>query len=68
MLITRRSPFTGKVNTREINCTISQLIAWEKLRVNIQDAMPNLSADDREFILTGITPDEWPGVEAANQA
>jgi hypothetical protein len=25
----------------------------------IQEAMPNLSADDREFIMTGITPEEW---------
>jgi len=21
--------------------------------------MPNLSADEREFLMTGITPDEW---------
>jgi hypothetical protein len=21
--------------------------------------MPNLTADEREFIMTGITPDEW---------
>lgn len=27
----------------------------------IQEAMPNISADDREFIKTGITTDEWEG-------
>lgn len=25
----------------------------------LQDAFPMLSADDREFIKTGITPEEW---------
>jgi len=25
----------------------------------IQDAMPNVSVDEREFIMTGITPEEW---------
>jgi len=25
----------------------------------IQDAFPFLSADEREFLLTGMTPEEW---------
>jgi hypothetical protein len=25
----------------------------------VQNAMPHLSADEREFIMTGITPTEW---------
>jgi len=25
----------------------------------VQEFFPNLSADDREFLLTGITPKEW---------
>lgn len=28
-------------------------------RGNIQDIMPYLSADEREFIISGIKPDEW---------
>ena len=27
----------------------------------IQDAFPTLSIDEREFIKTGITPEEWEG-------
>lgn len=27
--------------------------------VKVQDAFPYLSSDEREFILTGITPEEW---------
>ena len=25
----------------------------------IQDALPYLTADEREFLMTGITPDQW---------
>lgn len=27
--------------------------------VNIQDVLPLMSDDDRELLMTGITPDEW---------
>ena len=58
MTITRTSPHTGKENSREINVTQEQLRA-RLCGALIQDAMPNISADDREFILTGCTPEEW---------
>mgnify|MGYP003402629697 FL=1 len=58
MKITRVSPFSGKTNTREINVTPDQLEAWQGGKM-IQDVMWNVSADDREFIKTGITPEEW---------
>ena len=56
MQITRTNPFTGKTNTREIDVTEAQLEAWQGGEL-IQVAMPHLSADDREFIKTGI--DNW---------
>jgi hypothetical protein len=59
MTVTRTSPFSGKVNTREIPVTQEQLGAWFERKGLIQDIMPNISADDREFIKTGITPEEW---------
>jgi hypothetical protein len=34
------------------------LQAWQGGML-IQDAMPNLNADEREFVMTGITPYEW---------
>jgi len=33
-------------------------IRWQNGEL-IQNAFPMLSADEREFILTGITPDQW---------
>jgi len=58
MLITRTSPFTGTTISMNIAVTQAQLDAWQAGTL-IQDAMPNLSADEREFIMTGITPEEW---------
>jgi hypothetical protein len=58
MQITRKSLLSGIVRTLDIPVTEEQMQAWRG-GVLIQRAMPNLSADDREFILTGITADEW---------
>jgi hypothetical protein len=58
MQITRRSPFSGKINTLDINVTQAQLDRWEAGEL-IQNAMPNVSPEHREFIMTGISPTEW---------
>ena len=58
MLVTRTSPFSGKVHSMEIAVTEAQIAAWQNGEL-IQRAMPNLTADEREFIMTGITPQEW---------
>ena len=58
MLIERKSPLTGKVNVMDIDVTPEAIEAWRAGEL-IQNAMPHVSADYREFIKTGITPDEW---------
>lgn len=58
MQITKTSMFTGNTATREIPVTQEELDDWASGTL-IQDAMPSLSADDREFLMTGATPEEW---------
>ena len=58
MRVTRTSNYSDTINTQEIDVTHEQLDAWRS-GVSIQVAMPKLSADEREFIMTGITSDEW---------
>lgn len=58
MIITRTSPFSGQINTMDIDVTQAQLDAW-KSGGHIQRVMPHLTPDEREFIMTGITPSEW---------
>jgi hypothetical protein len=56
--ITKVSPFTGKYNTRTIKMDIRDYRAW-KCGSPIQNILPYLTDDDREFLMTGITKEEW---------
>lgn len=58
MLITRTSLLSGITHTRDIPCTAEQLQAWQNGQY-IQNAMPNVSDSDREFLISGVTPEEW---------
>jgi hypothetical protein len=58
MLIERKSTLSGNVNVMDIDVTPMQVASWEQGEL-VQNAMPHLSADEREFIMTGITPTEW---------
>lgn len=49
---------TGIVHTLDLSVTQEQLNLRQDGAL-IQDVMPNLSAEEREFIITGITPKEW---------
>lgn len=57
MTFTRRSPLTNKINVQDINVTPKQFHAWTQ-GTPIQDAMPNLTPDEREFILNGMTTED----------
>lgn len=58
MQIERRSLVSGLIRTLEIPVTEEQIEAWEK-GAKIQDCMPNLTPSQREFLMSGITDDEW---------
>ena len=58
MIIEKESPFSGNVNRMDIPVTLAQIEAWKGGEL-IQDAMPNLTAEEREFLMTGITAEEW---------
>ena len=58
MQITRTSPVSGITRSLEIPCTEEQMAAYKNGDL-IQISFPNLTADQREFILTGITKEEW---------
>jgi len=58
MKITRKSGLTGEINTRDLDITPKQYTEYLSGTL-AQLAFPHLSADDREFLITGITPEEW---------
>ena len=61
MLITRKSMVSGKEHTLDLPISAAEALAYEKGAL-IQDAFPNLSPDQREFIKSGITAEEWTSV------
>jgi hypothetical protein len=59
MKITRKSLISGIERTLEINITEEQFEKYLKGDDLIQNLMPELSANEREFIISGVTPEEW---------
>ena len=59
MEIERVSPMTGKTNVMDINVTEDQMYAWTSGQKLIQNAMPHLTDDEREFIMSGYTAEDW---------
>lgn len=64
MKITCLSSFSGEFNTLEVDITLDQYVDWQNARDNgsyafVQDHFPHLSEDIREFLISGVTPDEW---------
>ena len=62
MLIKKRCPFTGRWNTMFLDITEDQLERIENRFDTgdyIQDIAPMLTPEQREFLMTGITPEVW---------
>ena len=58
MKVTRTSAYSGITRTRNLDITEGQIEAHRNGGL-IQNVMPDLSDNDREFYLTGITTEEW---------
>jgi len=56
--LTKRSPLTGFKNTLSVDCDVIDYALWKR-GMKIQDAMPHVPTDHREFLMTGIYPGEW---------
>lgn len=60
MIVERKSIVSGKVYQMDINITEEQLFNFINGRSGLaQEAFPDLSIDEREFIISGIHPIEW---------
>ena len=60
MIIKRKSMFTGIVREMELPVTDEQWATWNSDNPPlIQNVFPQLTPDQREFILSGVTKEEW---------
>ena len=58
MKITKVSMLSNIERSIDLDVTAEEIKAW-KSGMLIQDAMPRLTTDEREFMMTGITAEEW---------
>ena len=58
MMVTRKSMMSGEVRTLNLDVTNQQLQRWRAGEL-IQNVMPKLTPSEREFIITGVTDEEW---------
>ena len=58
MIIGRKSPVTGLVTHLDLDITQAHLDLWQGGEY-IQHVMPNLTVDEREFLMTGRVGDDW---------
>ncbi len=61
MFLSKVSPITGELTTMDLPVTPEQIEAWQEGAL-IQDVMPHLSKAEREFLISGVTPEEWQQV------
>jgi hypothetical protein len=62
MKLTIKSILTGRENTMDLDVTAEQLDEWVKLDKTIQSVFPNLNDEEREFLMTGVTQEEYDEV------
>jgi hypothetical protein len=59
MLVTRTSAYSGKTTSLDLPISEEDLQKWERGEVLIQDIFSHLTPDQREFLMTGMTSEEW---------
>ena len=58
LTVVKLSYLTGTQNQMVLPVTQEQISRWEGGEL-VQDVFPDLDENQREFLITGITPDEW---------
>ena len=59
MIVGRCSNLTGEWHEMDLPITEEALQRYENGEGTVQDIFPSLPPEQREFLMTGITPEEW---------
>lgn len=63
MIVSKKSDWSGEVHTMDLDVTEEGLArCWSQSPTgteHIQDVFPNLTPGEREFLMTGVTEEEW---------
>ena len=64
MIIRRISPLTYRTHSLDLKLTEEQYLDWALGDATPDQAMPDLTPEEREFVMNGIHPDEWLSKDA----
>jgi hypothetical protein len=59
MKVQRYSILSGNLNEMELNVTPQQMERFYGGRELTQNIFPNLNTEEREFLISGMLPNEW---------
>lgn len=59
MIVNSVSIISGNATCMEIDITEEQYVNWIHTNEPVSRAFPKLNAEERDFLLTGVTPEEW---------
>jgi hypothetical protein len=59
ILVHKKSMMTGKINSMTLPTNQGVIEYWLASGDLIQNVMPDLSVEQREFLMSGMTPEEW---------
>ena len=55
----KQSVFTGKHHSMVLPTRQGELEYWEDSMSLVQDVFPHFTSEQREFLISGCTPEEW---------
>jgi len=67
MKVTRQSMVSGKTRTKDLPITPVQYVKYIRGEGHVQDIMPDLPPEDREFLISGVTQEEWEELYGKNE-
>lgn len=59
---------TGVRRTKTFMVDPAKLLQYNRNELLIQEAFPHMSADDREFIISGCTPEEFERLQCEHNS
>ena len=59
MKIQKKSILDGSINTLDLDVTLEQLHQYQEHKMLVQDIFPKLDKGEREFLISGILPEQW---------
>lgn len=65
--VSKQSPVSGEINKISIQANIESYERYLKGEILVQEIEPLLTPDEREFLLSGITSEEWVGLFDADE-